>query len=249
MENDTIKVLIADDNSTICNQIAKYLGKFEEIEIVGLANNDYDEVIMIDTLKPDIVITDLMRKNYKYTGLDIIKKYSKNQYSPYFLIISSDKKDYIIKKDEKLKIGGYIEKPYYDDTIIIEEIRKIEKLLKNDKVIKGEISMEYEEWYEEYTNKKIISLYDELNSKELKILKKLGIEIEKNKIYTQSEFDTIRYEILRFYKSDGMDKEELKIVKPLKIGVRRKKYNKLIEKIQNIDDKYYEFYSKKLIKK
>ena len=109
--------------------------------------------------------------------------------------------------------------------------------------------MEYEEWYEEYTNKKIISLYDELNSKELKILKKLGIEIEKNKIYTQSEFDTIRYEILRFYKSDGMDKEELKIVKPLKIGVRRKKYNKLIEKIQNIDDKYYEFYSKKLIKK
>ena len=81
---------------------------------------------MIDTLKPDIVITDLMRKNYKYTGLDIIKKYSKNQYSPYFLIISSDKKDYIIKKDEKLKIGGYIEKPYYDDTIIIEEIRKIE---------------------------------------------------------------------------------------------------------------------------
>lgn len=59
------------------------------------ANNDDDEIRMIEELKPDIVITDLMRED-KYTGLDIIKRYKDIKQSPQFLVISGDfKKDII----------------------------------------------------------------------------------------------------------------------------------------------------------
>lgn len=50
------------------------------------ANNDDDEIRMIEELKPDIVITDLMRED-KYTGLDIIKRYKDLKQSPQFLVI------------------------------------------------------------------------------------------------------------------------------------------------------------------
>ena len=70
-----IKVIIADDNIHVCKFIKEYLEKYNDIEILGVANSDEDEIKMIEELKPEIVITDLMRK-HRYTGLDIIKKYN-----------------------------------------------------------------------------------------------------------------------------------------------------------------------------
>ena len=69
-----IKIVIADDNTYFCKFLNDYLKKYEDIEILETANNDDDEIRMIEELKPDIVITDLMRED-KYTGLDIIKRY------------------------------------------------------------------------------------------------------------------------------------------------------------------------------
>ncbi len=70
---DSIRIIIADDNKTICEFIKKALERYEEIEILGIANTDAEEIEMIEKFGPDIVITDLMR-NHKYTGLDIIKR-------------------------------------------------------------------------------------------------------------------------------------------------------------------------------
>ena len=90
-----IKVIIADDNVHFCKFIREYLEKYNDIEILGVANSDEDEIKMIEELKPEIVITDLMR-NHRYTGLDIIKKYNDANSKIKFLVISADyKKDVI----------------------------------------------------------------------------------------------------------------------------------------------------------
>ena len=50
-----IKVIIADDNIHVCKFIKEYLEKYNDIEILGVANSDEDEIKMIEELKPEIV--------------------------------------------------------------------------------------------------------------------------------------------------------------------------------------------------
>lgn len=122
--NEKIKIIIADDNTGFCDMLNGYLKDFEDIEILGIANTDEVEISLIEKLKPDIVITDLMR-NRKYTGLEIIRNYYEKKDGPEFLVVSADNRKDVI--DENLKIGGYIEKPCYNYDIFVEEIRKIKK--------------------------------------------------------------------------------------------------------------------------
>ena len=120
--NNKIKIIIADDNYAICDTLEMYLNKFEDIEILGKANNDADEILMIENLKPDIVISDLERDG-KYTGLEIIKQFNKKKGSPKFLVFSADKQEDFIH--EEVVFDGYIQKPCWDLDEIIRKIRNI----------------------------------------------------------------------------------------------------------------------------
>lgn len=77
---------------------------------------------MIEELKPDIVITDLMR-NHKYTGLDIIRNYFDKKSNVKFLVISADEKAAVINNG--LEVAGYIKKPFFDYEIVYNEIKRI----------------------------------------------------------------------------------------------------------------------------
>lgn len=120
--NNKIKIIIADDNFAICDTLEMYLNQFEDVEILGIANNDAEEILMIEKLKPDVVISDLVR-NGKYTGLDIIKQYNKKKESPKFLVISADKQEDFIH--EEVIFDGYIQKPCWSFDEIIRQLRKI----------------------------------------------------------------------------------------------------------------------------
>ena len=97
---------------------------------------------MIEELKPDIVITDLMR-NHKYTGLDIIKKYFNDNNKVKFLVISADYKEAVIR--DGLEVAGYIKKPVNDYKIIYDELKRIKKGLSEN---------EFEKWLEKNRNSK-----------------------------------------------------------------------------------------------
>lgn len=84
-----IKLLIADDEALVCIGLQSML-KWEQynIEIVGIAHNGAQEEEMIDTLRPDIVISDI--KMPIKTGLQVAdsvrKKYGR---VPLFIILTS----------------------------------------------------------------------------------------------------------------------------------------------------------------
>lgn len=117
-----IRIIIADDNIGVCDTLKMYLNQFEDIEILGIANSDAEEMLMIENLKPDIVISDLERDG-KYTGLEIIKQYNRKEESPKFLVFSADKQEDFIHED--VTFDGYIQKPCWDLDEIIRKIRKI----------------------------------------------------------------------------------------------------------------------------
>ncbi len=130
---EKIKVIIADDNIVFCDTMKVYLETYEEIEVLGAAYTDEEEIKMIQKLKPDIVITDLIR-NHKYTGLEIIKYYVAQGNSPQFLVISADNRNDIL--NQQLQIGGYIIKPILDYSVIIKELLRIRlDIIKNTQII------------------------------------------------------------------------------------------------------------------
>lgn len=119
---EKVKVLIADDNVPFCEVLKKYLSQFDDIEVVGIANSDEEEILLIQKLDIDIVITDLMR-NHKYSGLDIIKDCNQLYKKIDFIIIPAAYEDINLLKD--VKYAGYIRKPIFDYSIILNEIRRV----------------------------------------------------------------------------------------------------------------------------
>lgn len=102
---------------------------------------------MIEELKPEIVITDLVR-NYKYTGLDIIKNYFENKSPIKFLVVSADRKQDVIK--DGLEVAGYIEKSFsFDYESIYSEIKRIKHDIDNEK---------YNEWNNKYHKLEYMSM-------------------------------------------------------------------------------------------
>ena len=221
-----IKVIIADDNVHFCKFIKEYLKKYNDIEILGVANSDEDEIKMIEKLKPEIVITDLMR-NHRYTGLDIIKKYNDDNSKVKFLVISADEKADVINNG--LEVAGYIKKPFTDYEIIYDEVKRIRKII---------IDEEYNNWNEKYHNKKFIDLFMYFSPKQKETLKKFDITLEE-KLYTEFEFDVIDGKLILFYKNeDEMNEEELKECKELPNGIDRVQFDELLAVMSKVREKY-----------
>ena len=119
---ETIKVIIVDDNEIANDFIRNYLEGFEEVEVLGSCYSDEEEILMIDELKPEIVITDLVRNN-TLSGLDILKRYKEVSNSPKFLVVTAGGEDLI---DTKV-MDGYIKKPIINYNLIIQELKKIKE--------------------------------------------------------------------------------------------------------------------------
>ena len=114
--NKFIKVLIADDNVQFCEFVKKYLEKVEYINIIGVVHNNEDEITSIENNKPDLVITDLKRKDSN--TIEIIEKYNNLKF---LIITGSFLEAYKIKTEN---IIGIINKPFSDYSIILERINE-----------------------------------------------------------------------------------------------------------------------------
>lgn len=215
--NEKIKVIIADDNKYFAISISEYLKTYPEIEILAITDNDEEEIKMIENLKPDIVVTDLMR-NHKYTGLDIIKKYSKKKNGPKFLVISAQRKEEVIEAN--LEVAGYITKPFSDYSIILNQIKTIKKDVKNylvDKLSKEEnvylkrIVLTARDKYIQrnynYINNKNTNYYDEtLVTQDTVLDNVLEKSLKEAKSAQEFEKALINSEISTY--SKGLDKRE-----------------------------------------
>ncbi len=222
------RVIIADDDVHICKFIEESLNKHDDIEILGIANTDEEEIGMIEELKPEVVITDLMR-NHKYTGLDIIKNYFEKKSNIKFLVVSADRKEDVIR--DGLEVAGYIQKGFsFNYELIYTELKRIKKEI---------IDEEYNNWDKKYHTLEYIDLYSIFNEEEKAILSKLGIEI-KNKKYTEYEYESTLRELYYYIEIDEDDPEVVATLESTRKyisdkDVSQEEFDNLIKKIDSLN--------------
>lgn len=70
--SEKITVLISDDNREFANTLAKYLEEDEQIEVIGMAKDGEEALTMIESLKPNVVLLDVIMPHLD--GLGVLEK-------------------------------------------------------------------------------------------------------------------------------------------------------------------------------
>lgn len=55
----TIRVLLADDNTTFLAAVRQFLSSLTDTEVVGVAHNGRDAIAMCNALRPDLTLLDI----------------------------------------------------------------------------------------------------------------------------------------------------------------------------------------------
>lgn len=120
-----LKIIIADDNKIITTVLAEEIKKHEEFLLLDITSRTEDEIELINTLKPDTVITDIKRKEGYHKGLEIIKMY-REQEKPKFVVISGAPYTDIMESLRELKVKYFIPKPFQYEKVIevLREVRE-----------------------------------------------------------------------------------------------------------------------------
>lgn len=231
-----LRIIIAEDEPIILEMYKNIVGKREDYEIIGTATNGKEEEELINTTKPDIVITD--NQMPIQNGIDVIEKVYNSDlvYKPKFILITGDYRDRsFLDKCEKLQVERVMGKPVNYDSL--------DFLLTDLKVIIEDetpsfVGKNSEGWREMYMNKEIVDLKKYFTNEEFDLFRKLGIEI-KDKIYTEYEIELINNSLYDYYYSEDMSEDEKNQVKSLEeTGVTREEYNNLLNKIEQINEEY-----------
>ncbi len=127
-----IKIMIAEDNTSVFSCYQKFLSKDESVKIVGYAKDGKTAVTMYKEKNPDILLLDL--KMPKKNGLQIINElstYESNKYKCNIIIVSGDTR---LRKKllETKKVYAIIPKPINFDVLsnTINEIKQ-EQIISN----------------------------------------------------------------------------------------------------------------------
>lgn len=155
--NDTVKILIADDNKCIANAMMEYVKEDIRYEIVGISSDELTEIKMIEEFKPNVVITDI-KKKMGWTGIEIIEHYQDSNDKPIFVLVSESITDYYSKIRE-LNIEYCLLKPFIKEDFleilnrVYYKIYPNEILIKENKIVTANSMTKLKYFFEAIKNK------------------------------------------------------------------------------------------------
>lgn len=124
MNNEKIRVLIADDNREFGDILSEYLESQNDIEVVGVARDGIEAYEMIVSKKPEIVILDIIMPHLD--GLGVLERVNSTRLDkrPLFIMLSAVGQDKITQRALALGAEYYVVKPF-DMDVLISRIRQL----------------------------------------------------------------------------------------------------------------------------
>lgn len=124
MNQNTIKVLLADDNKEFCDIMTAHLQKHEDIRVVSVAVDGIDAMNKIRDTHPDVAIIDGIMP--RLDGLGVLERLQKLDEAdrPVTIILSALSQDKVVQKALELGAGYYMVKPF-DPDALTQRIRQL----------------------------------------------------------------------------------------------------------------------------
>jgi two-component system response regulator (stage 0 sporulation protein A) len=122
--NEKITVLIADDNKDFCDIVSQFLGKQEDIDVVGIANDGMEALDLVRKYQPDVVVLDIIMPHLD--GLGVLERLNEDDLEkfPKVIILSAVGQDKITQRAIALGADYYIVKPF-DLEVFLQRIREL----------------------------------------------------------------------------------------------------------------------------
>lgn len=117
MENQKIRVLIADDISSLCSKYEKSLKQSSEIEVVGIANDGYQAIMKSAMTKPDVILMDIEMEN-KLAGINATREILKELPNIKIVILTVYEEDDLIYAAFQAGACDYVLKTVSDASLI-----------------------------------------------------------------------------------------------------------------------------------
>jgi two-component system response regulator (stage 0 sporulation protein A) len=117
-------VLIADDNKDFCDILSEYLGKQEDLEIVGVAKDGLEAIDLVSEELPDVLVLDIIMPHLD--GLGVLERLASMNLKKYpkIIVLSAVGQDKITQRAIGLGADYYVVKPF-DFEIFIKRIRQL----------------------------------------------------------------------------------------------------------------------------
>jgi two-component system, response regulator, stage 0 sporulation protein A len=124
MENEKIKILIADDNKEFSNILSEYLKGQNDFEVVAVAKDGLEAVKFVTSFQPDVLVLDIIMPHLD--GLGVLERINMmtNINLPKVIVLSAVGQDKITQRAINLGAEYYVVKPF-DMEIFSKRIRQM----------------------------------------------------------------------------------------------------------------------------
>lgn len=124
MNQNKIKVLLADDNKDFCNMLVRHLEEEEDMTVVAVAVDGIDCMNKIRDAKPDIAIIDGIMP--RLDGIGVLERLKKqpDMHQPVTIILSALAQDKVVQRALELGASYYMVKPF-DIEALTQRIRQM----------------------------------------------------------------------------------------------------------------------------
>ena len=125
---DKITVLISDDNSEFATTLSNYLENDADIQVVGMAKDGEEALSIISTIKPDVVLLDVIMPHLD--GLGVLERLNTMRLEdpPICIMLSAVGQDKITQKAIALGAQYYVVKPF-DIGVLVKRIKELKYYL------------------------------------------------------------------------------------------------------------------------
>ncbi len=109
------KILIVDDNQEVREKLSIIISKMEKTQLVGTAANGVTALEMINRLKPDIVILDIIMP--QLDGFGVMEYLCEHNIMPQIIVISALTQENFVFRALNLGAKYYIAKPFDEENL------------------------------------------------------------------------------------------------------------------------------------
>lgn len=161
------RILIVDDHFVVREGLKLIFETEEDYEVVGEAEDGEKALMLVDEVKPDVILMDLSMP--KMSGLEVIKELNERNNLIPIIILTTYNEDNLIKEGLSLGAKGYLLK----DTTREELIRTVESAARGEILLQPEVSKSLFN-SQKKVNKITTSFNNEITERELVILQAIA---------------------------------------------------------------------------